>query len=117
MRCTIARNDDGSSKGFGFVTFVSAEVARNAISGMHGFAAAEGKFLSVSPKKGLEHLVPPRINYPPAGRLDAPLSGMEPPPGATVFVFQVPQNWHEADLQRHFIHFGTIVSLVLMRKG
>eukprot|EP00747_Dinoflagellata_sp_TGD_P181643 gnl/TRDRNA2_/TRDRNA2_35545_c0_seq1.p1 gnl/TRDRNA2_/TRDRNA2_35545_c0~~gnl/TRDRNA2_/TRDRNA2_35545_c0_seq1.p1 ORF type:complete len:515 (+),score=116.62 gnl/TRDRNA2_/TRDRNA2_35545_c0_seq1:65-1609(+) len=114
----VMQKPDGSeSRGFGFVSYEDLASARRAILGMHGFPAAPGKFLKVQPKQGEEHLVPPIPDiYPPAGRIDATLTGVKPAPGSTVFIFHLPQSWDEPTLHRHFIHYGSIASLTIPRK-
>jgi len=41
---------------------------------------------------------------------------MQVPPGATLFVFHLPPDWSEEELHRHFIHFGAMLAITVMRK-
>lgn len=53
LSCRIQKDPDGRARGFGFVSFDSADSAASAIAGMHGFPV-EGKWLKVQLKKGDE---------------------------------------------------------------
>merc|ERR1712146_825980 len=71
------QDPEGRARGFGFVSFDSAEAGTAAIAGMHGFPV-EGKWLKVQLKKGDEQLMSP-------GGLDGGVTGLPgappPPPG------------------------------------
>lgn len=120
IQCVLQRKpESGESRGFGFISFERPEGARKAVVAMNGFTTGAGKFLSVSYKKGEEHLALPIEQFPPRGRFDAPVStslkGMEVPPGCTIFVFHLPNDWGEEELHRHFIHIGTMATVTVMR--
>lgn len=57
ISCKIQRDPDGRSKGFGFISYETAQAAKAAIAGMHGFPV-DGKWLKVELKKGDE---PPSV--------------------------------------------------------
>jgi len=120
LTCAVQRKPDGESRGFGFISFETREAARKAILGLHGFTTGMGKFITVSIKKGEEAMAIPIEEFPPKGRLDAPVStsakDASVPPGATIFVFHLPNDWTEEVLHRHFIHFGTMATVTVMRK-
>jgi len=114
---TLMRTESGMSRGYGFVNFYKPSSAHKAIIGMNGFHTAERKILKVAPKPGEEELFPVLPDYPPAGDVDAPPLMMESPPGATVFVFHLPNDWDERELHRRFIHFGSILNITVFRNG
>mmetsp|Transcript_35620 Transcript_35620/g.83302 ORF Transcript_35620/g.83302 Transcript_35620/m.83302 type:complete len:445 (+) Transcript_35620:138-1472(+) len=117
VSCTVIKKESGESKGFGFVGFDSVEAARTAILGMDGFPTEEGKFLSVRPKKGEEDMIVPENHlYPRAGRVDVGPSGGRAPAGANIYVYNLPTDWDEGHFYRHFIHYGQITSITIMRK-
>mmetsp|Transcript_35235 Transcript_35235/g.64389 ORF Transcript_35235/g.64389 Transcript_35235/m.64389 type:complete len:440 (-) Transcript_35235:51-1370(-) len=117
VSCTVIKKETGESKGFGFVGFDSVEAARTAILGMDGFPTEEGKFLSVRPKKGEEDMIAPKnYLYPPPGRVDTGPSGGRAPAGANIYVYNLPVEWDEGHFYRHFIHYGQITSITIMRK-
>jgi len=121
VTCAIQRKDDGESRGFGFISFEDIYAAKKAIVALSGFMTGFGKFLTVSIKKGEEEAAAPVEAFPPRGRADQPVGsgskGMVVTPGATLFVFHLPNDWGEEELHRHFIHFGTLVSVTVMRKN
>merc|ERR1719247_3094452 len=51
LSCRIQKDPEGRARGFGFVSYDSAEAGTAAIAGMHGFPV-EGKWLKVQLKKG-----------------------------------------------------------------
>lgn len=80
VSCRIQKDPEGRARGFGFVSYDSAEAAGAAISGMHGFPV-EGKWLKVQLKKGDEELMAPRgpeMAGMPGGIQGVP--GAPPPP-------------------------------------
>jgi len=121
VTCAIQRKDDGESRGFGFISFEDIYAAKKAIVSLNGFMTGFGKFLTVSIKKGEEEAAAPVEAFPPRGRADVAVpsgsKGMVVAPGATLFVFHLPNDWGEEELHRHFIHFGTLLSVTVMRKN
>lgn len=117
IQCRIQKKPTGESRGFGFVSYDSPEGARRAVVGLSGFPAG-GKFITVNVKQGEEQYSLPIPAYPAAGRLDAPVlqDGTSAPPGATLFIFHLPNSWDENMLHQHFIHFGTILNVSVMRR-
>lgn len=64
VSCAIQRGPDGTSKGYGFISFETQQAAKAAISGMNGFPV-EGKWLKVQLKKGDEEMMNPGGNDGP----------------------------------------------------
>lgn len=75
LSCRIQKDADGRPRGFGFVSYESAEAGQAAIAGMHGFPV-EGKWLKVQLKKGDAEAAAP------AGGAD--IVTPPPPPGGFV---------------------------------
>jgi RNA recognition motif-containing protein len=120
VHCSLVRDPDGSSKGFGFIGYTEQEAVRKAILGMDGLAVGPplelpGKFLVVCPKKGEEHLLLPFPDcYPPPGKYGSEPTNNRAPPGGNLYVMNVPPEWREMDLYRHFIHYGSLSSVKVM---
>lgn len=114
----MRKPDTDESRGFGFVGFSEAEHVRDAILAMDGFCAQEDKYLNVNPKKGEEDLLAPFSDiYPPAAKLgELPPSGQRAPPGGNVYVHSIPLDWTEHEFHRHFIHYGGLSSVKIMRR-
>jgi len=93
VSCKVLLKPDGTSKGFGFVTYSNPKEAAQAIQSMDGYAA-DGKRLKVQ----LKHT---------QGR-------QELQPGGTIYVAHLPETWTDADLRRHFQHCGTIIQSAVM---
>eukprot|EP00746_Dinoflagellata_sp_MGD_P006184 gnl/MRDRNA2_/MRDRNA2_112043_c0_seq1.p1 gnl/MRDRNA2_/MRDRNA2_112043_c0~~gnl/MRDRNA2_/MRDRNA2_112043_c0_seq1.p1 ORF type:complete len:360 (-),score=63.57 gnl/MRDRNA2_/MRDRNA2_112043_c0_seq1:38-1033(-) len=94
MSCAIQRDNEGRSKGFGFISYETQQAATAAIAGMNGFPV-EGKWLKVQIKKGDEMMIkddmgksapksaPPQTPGPVASTLastPAPAPPPAPPP-------------------------------------
>jgi len=79
VSCRIQKDPEGRARGFGFVSFDSADAAQSAIAGMHGFPV-EGKWLKVQLKKGDE------TQLQPGGGAVVP----PPPPGLPNFASAQP---------------------------
>lgn len=121
LSCTVERDENGDSRGFGYVGFKEVTAVRKAIIGMDGFPVGPplelpGKFLSVMPLKGEEHLLIPFPDcYPAPGKYGSEPNGRAFP-GGNISIDGIPPNWVDMDLYRHFIHYGVIVSLAVMMK-
>jgi len=115
-KVTIMRDDQQVSKGFGFVSFFDPLSASKAIIGMNGYHTDEKRILKVGPKKGEEDFYPALPEFPPAGNIETIVPMGHPEPGATVFVFHIPNFWDEGDLHRRFIHFGDIIVVKIMKE-
>lgn len=111
------KGPEGQPKGFGFVSYGSAEDAAKAISGMSGFYAESAKFLKVSIKKGEEQHAAPVPSWPRGGNPHVPVTGGTSPLGATICIFHMPTAWNENEVHRHFIHYGTMLNVTVMRQG
>ncbi|CAK0828295.1 unnamed protein product [Prorocentrum cordatum] len=123
ISCTIVRDkDSGESRGFGFIGYSDQEAVRKAILGMDGLPVGPalelpGKFLSVSPKRGEEHLLVPFPDcYPPAGVYGTEPPNTRAPPGANLYIYNIPAEWRDIELYRHFIHYGQLTSVKVMMK-
>lgn len=122
VSCTIMREQNGDSRGFGFIGFTEADSVRKAILGMDGLPVGPplelpGKMLSVSPLKGEEHLMAEFPDcYPPAGEYGSEPQGKRTVPGANLYIFNIPPWWKDMDLYRHFIHYGAVTSVKVMMK-
>jgi hypothetical protein len=78
LSCRIQKDPEGRARGFGFVSYDSAEAGAAAIAGMHGFPV-EGKWLKVQLKKGdAEVMAPGQTMSGMEGQMGAP--GAPPPP-------------------------------------
>lgn len=77
----VQTDNDGRSRGFGFVSFDAPGAAQAAIAGMHGFPV-DGKHLKVQLKKGDEQQMQP--GGPPSTAVMPPVGGLldihQPPP-------------------------------------
>lgn len=114
-KATIMRDDAEVSKGYGFVSFFDPLSASKAIMGMNGFHTEEKRILKVGPKKGEEDFYPTLPVFPPAGNIETIVPMGHPPPGATVFIFHVPNHWNEGELHRRMIHFGDIIVVAILK--
>lgn len=107
VSAAVARKNDGSSKGYGFVGYESAASASAAIASLDG-STVEERQLTVKLKDG-------------GGDADGKGAGSgkgkanRAARGSTAYVFSIPRDWTEADLERHFSHCGTISSVKLGR--
>merc|ERR1712087_1101632 len=80
----IAKNTDGSSRGYGFVAYDNLRSAKIAIAALDGIMV-EGKLMSVSFKDS-----------------GGPSVAKSVPAGANVYVCNLPVAWVETDLQKAF---------------
>jgi len=93
VSCKVLLKPDGTSKGFGFITYSNPKEAAQAIQNMDGFSAG-GKRLKVELKDN--HV------------------RQEVQPGGTIYIANLPETWTIQDLKRHFQHCGTIVQSAVM---
>ncbi|CAK0841064.1 unnamed protein product, partial [Prorocentrum cordatum] len=77
------------------------------------------KTLSVSPKKGEESFLTAFPDcYPPAGTYGIEPPNTRAPPGGNLYVYNIPLDWKDINLYRHFIHYGELTSVkVMMKEG
>lgn len=99
LSCKVATDDEGKSKGYGFVQFENVECARNAIKGIDGMML-NGKRLSVGPYLRRE------------ARVVVAAEGDE---DATVFVKNLEEGIIDEDLRRVFGTFGKVRSVNVRR--
>uniref|UniRef100_A0A0G4HUU5 RRM domain-containing protein n=1 Tax=Chromera velia CCMP2878 TaxID=1169474 RepID=A0A0G4HUU5_9ALVE len=101
----VMRNSDGSSKGFGFVSFEQAQEAADALMHLNGFQV------------GVKHLKVSLKTTPPAGSHEgAGAAGRKSPsPGCTVFVFHLPNEWSGEELKDAFARHGRVLQAVVQR--
>lgn len=106
--CTVARDDDGNSKGFGFVAFERHDAAKTAVKHLHGKEVAEGKRLCVvRAQKKAERLqmLERRLD----NNIDQPF---------TLYVKNLDRTIDDERLRYEFAPFGTITSArVIMSEG
>nr|XP_043616404.1 polyadenylate-binding protein 2-like [Erigeron canadensis] len=91
--CKIAKDDDGNSKGFGFVQFYSEESASNALSALNG-SVFEGKIMTVA--KYLKKVE----------RNEAHLTNL--------YVKNLDESFTESSLKERFSEYGEVTSAVIM---
>lgn len=65
VSCRVQKDDNGRSRGFGFISYDDQSAAQAAIAGMHGFPV-EGKWLKVQLKKGDEQQLSDKAAVPNA---------------------------------------------------
>ncbi|KAK9066203.1 hypothetical protein SSX86_013524 [Deinandra increscens subsp. villosa] len=93
LSCKIARDDDGKSKGFGFVQFCSEESASDAISALNG-SILHGKILTVA--KFLRK------------------SERKEPQFTNVYVKNLDKDYSESSMKETFSKYGKITSALIM---
>eukprot|EP00923_Selenidium_pygospionis_P031148 GHVN01055290.1.p1 GENE.GHVN01055290.1~~GHVN01055290.1.p1 ORF type:complete len:625 (+),score=124.16 GHVN01055290.1:406-2280(+) len=94
----VAKKEDETSRGYGFVTYRDPKGAALAITSMNGVEVGSNKRLKVQ----LKHV----SNATP-----------HPLPGCTIFVFHLPKSWLNSTLKQHFNHCGKIQSATVQRDG
>ena len=72
VSCKISVDDNGRSRGFGFVGYTTREAAANAIQGMGGTPCGGGKFLKVTVKQGEEEYAVKPTMPPPVSHVGTP---------------------------------------------
>eukprot|EP01055_Gregarina_sp_Pseudo9_P000075 Gregarina_sp_Pseudo_9__74@NODE_104_length_4259_cov_13_977014_g96_i0_p1_GENE_NODE_104_length_4259_cov_13_977014_g96_i0NODE_104_length_4259_cov_13_977014_g96_i0_p1_ORF_typecomplete_len656_score106_97RRM_1/PF00076_22/3_5e19RRM_1/PF00076_22/3_5e16RRM_1/PF00076_22/1_8e18RRM_5/PF13893_6/6_9e05RRM_5/PF13893_6/0_00013RRM_5/PF13893_6/0_0036RRM_7/PF16367_5/4_2e05RRM_7/PF16367_5/0_15RRM_7/PF16367_5/0_0013Limkainb1/PF11608_8/0_00067Limkainb1/PF11608_8/14Limkainb1/PF11608_8/0_0065DUF1866/PF08952_11/0_00073DU len=90
----VSRKEDGTSRGYGFVTCSDPRSAAMAILNLNGLEVCN-KRLKVQPKQ--------------MG------SGTHPRPDCTIFVFHLPNDWTDAVLRQFFSNCGRVVSATVQR--
>eukprot|EP01054_Gregarina_sp_Poly1_P000539 Gregarina_sp_Poly_1__538@NODE_112_length_13900_cov_236_895034_g99_i0_p2_GENE_NODE_112_length_13900_cov_236_895034_g99_i0NODE_112_length_13900_cov_236_895034_g99_i0_p2_ORF_typecomplete_len664_score95_16RRM_1/PF00076_22/4_9e19RRM_1/PF00076_22/1_6e16RRM_1/PF00076_22/1_6e18RRM_5/PF13893_6/0_0015RRM_5/PF13893_6/0_00014RRM_5/PF13893_6/0_025RRM_5/PF13893_6/1e04RRM_7/PF16367_5/0_00013RRM_7/PF16367_5/0_1RRM_7/PF16367_5/0_0041DUF1866/PF08952_11/0_00091DUF1866/PF08952_11/0_3DUF1866/PF08952_11/0_9Limkainb1/ len=90
----VSRKEDGTSRGYGFVTCSDPRSAAMAILNLNGLEVCN-KRLKVQPKQ--------------MG------SGTHPRPDCTIFVFHLPNDWTDAVLRQFFSGCGRVVSATVQR--
>eukprot|EP01053_Blabericola_migrator_P000119 Blabericola_migrator_1__118@NODE_102_length_14292_cov_312_776380_g90_i0_p2_GENE_NODE_102_length_14292_cov_312_776380_g90_i0NODE_102_length_14292_cov_312_776380_g90_i0_p2_ORF_typecomplete_len666_score97_77RRM_1/PF00076_22/7_1e19RRM_1/PF00076_22/7_2e16RRM_1/PF00076_22/1_7e18RRM_5/PF13893_6/0_00018RRM_5/PF13893_6/0_00015RRM_5/PF13893_6/0_015RRM_7/PF16367_5/5_8e05RRM_7/PF16367_5/0_35RRM_7/PF16367_5/0_01Limkainb1/PF11608_8/0_00093Limkainb1/PF11608_8/22Limkainb1/PF11608_8/0_11DUF1866/PF08952_11/0_0053 len=90
----VSRKEDGTSRGYGFVTCSDPRAAAMAILNLNGLEVCN-KRLKVQPKQ--------------LG------SGTHPRPDCTIFVFHLPNDWTDAVLRQFFSGCGRVVSATVQR--
>ncbi|SCO93001.1 poly(A)-binding protein, putative [Plasmodium malariae] len=96
---TVAKKNDKSSKGYGFVVYTDPHSAALAISNMNKVEVYTGKRLKVLLKSNSNENNKKKIK-----------------PGCTIFVFYLPNDWSDKDLKRHFSHYGNILGATIKRE-
>jgi len=91
----VVKKDDGTSRGYGFVTYDAPRSAALAITNMNSVEVGSNKRLKVQLKQQSHH------HFPTAG--------------STIFVFHLPNDWDDEQLRQHFSHYGRIVSATVQR--
>ncbi|PHJ25186.1 rna recognition motif-containing protein [Cystoisospora suis] len=105
----VERKSGGRNRGYGFVCFSDPKSAQQAVERMDG-QVFDGKKLQVSLKR-------PRKET--AGQLPAemyPRTGTSKGTKCSLFVFHVPPNWRDEELQKHFETYGRCASAVVVRR-
>lgn len=96
----VAKKNDKTSKGYGFVVYTDPHSAALAISNMNKVEVYTGKRLKVLLKSNSnEHKNKKKIKR-----------------GCTIFVFYLPNDWSDKDLKRHFSHYGNILGATVKRE-
>ncbi|GAW81648.1 poly(A)-binding protein [Plasmodium gonderi] len=96
---TVAKKNDKTSKGYGFVVYTDPHSAAMAISNMNKVEVYTGKRLKVLLKSSSNENNKKKIK-----------------PGCTIFVFYLPNDWSDKDLKRHFSHYGNILGATVKRE-
>ncbi|KYN97371.1 putative polyadenylate-binding protein [Plasmodium gaboni] len=96
---TVAKKNDKTSKGYGFVVYTDPHSAALAISNMNKVEVYTGKRLKVLLKSNSNETNKRKIK-----------------PGCTIFVFYLPNDWSDKDLKRHFSHYGNILGATIKRE-
>ncbi|KJP87294.1 hypothetical protein AK88_03091 [Plasmodium fragile] len=96
---TVARKNDKTSKGYGFVVYTDPHSATMAISNMNKVEVYTGKRLKVLLKSSCNENIKKKVK-----------------PGCTIFVFYLPNDWSDKDLKRHFSHYGNILGATIKRE-
>ncbi|SBT77548.1 poly(A)-binding protein, putative [Plasmodium ovale] len=96
---TVAKKNDKTSKGYGFVVYTDPHSASLAISNMNKVEVYTGKRLKVLLKSNSNENNKKKIK-----------------PGCTIFVFYLPNDWSDKDLKRHFSHYGNILGATIKRE-
>ncbi|SCO68014.1 poly(A)-binding protein, putative [Plasmodium vivax] len=96
---TVAKKNDKTSKGYGFVVYTDPHSAAMAISNMNKVEVYTGKRLKVLLKSSSNENSKKKIK-----------------PGCTIFVFYLPNDWSDKDLKRHFSHYGNILGATIKRE-
>ncbi|EUD68697.1 hypothetical protein C922_01097 [Plasmodium inui San Antonio 1] len=96
---TVAKKNDKTSKGYGFVVYTDPHSATMAISNMNKVEVQAGKRLKVLLKSSSSENNKKKIK-----------------PGCTIFVFYLPNDWSDKDLKRHFSHYGNILGATIKRE-
>ncbi|GAB67176.1 poly(A)-binding protein [Plasmodium cynomolgi strain B] len=96
---TVAKKNDKTSKGYGFVVYTDPHSATMAISNMNKVEVYAGKRLKVLLKSNSNENNKKKIK-----------------PGCTIFVFYLPNDWSDKDLKRHFSHYGNILGATIKRE-
>ncbi|CAA9988934.1 RNA-binding protein, putative [Plasmodium knowlesi strain H] len=96
---TVAKKNDKTSKGYGFVVYTDPHSATMAISNMNKVEVHAGKRLKVLLKSSSNENNKKKIK-----------------PGCTIFVFYLPNDWSDKDLKRHFSHYGNILGATIKRE-
>ncbi|CRH00751.1 polyadenylate-binding protein, putative [Plasmodium relictum] len=96
---TVAKKNDKTSKGYGFVVYTDPHSAALAISNMNKVEVYTGKRLKVLLKSNSNENNKKKIK-----------------PGCTIFVFYLPNDWSDKDLKRHFSHYGNIIGATIKRE-
>ncbi|CRG93965.1 polyadenylate-binding protein, putative [Plasmodium gallinaceum] len=96
---TVAKKNDKTSKGYGFVVYTDPHSAALAISNMNKVEVYTGKRLKVLLKSNSNETNKKKIK-----------------PGCTIFVFYLPNDWSDKDLKRHFSHYGNIIGATIKRE-
>lgn len=91
----VVKKPDGTSRGYGFVTYDAPRSAALAITNMNGVEVVQNKRLKVQLKQ--------------QSHLNCPS------PGSTIFVFHLPNDWDDEKLKQHFSHYGRIISATVQR--
>ncbi|KAF4654098.1 Protein phosphatase PP2A regulatory subunit B [Perkinsus chesapeaki] len=105
LSCKVATDDDGKSRGYGFVHFENDEAAQKAISKLNGMMIGD-KAVYVGPfQKHAER---------------AEQHGDEPRKFTNIYIKHLPESWTtEEDVQKAFEQFGDITSVAIQtdKKG
>ncbi|ANQ09022.1 Polyadenylate binding protein, partial [Plasmodium coatneyi] len=96
---TVAKKNDKTSKGYGFVVYTDPHSATMAISNMNKVEVYTGKRLKVLLKSSSNENNKKKIK-----------------PGCTIFVFYLPNDWSDKELKRHFSHYGNIIGATIKRE-
>lgn len=108
--CVLSIDEEGKSRGFGFVNFESHDAAQNAVNELHDLDFHGQKLFVARAQKKSEREEELRRSYEAAK--NEKLSKFQ---GVNLYLKNIPEEFDDERLREEFSPFGTITSLKIMR--